>query len=111
MANYRKMYKQYYGIDFGREYHVHHIDCNHENDAIGNLVLLPAKLHNRYHFQKRIIESQNLPTLISDNALHGQSYYLTCLEEFIETLKECNKWYDYKMYLDGKIQNIHGIEL
>ena len=49
--------------------------------------------------------------MISDNALHGQSYYLTCLEEFIETLKECNKWYDYKMYLDGKIQNIHGIEL
>lgn len=36
MANYRKMYKQYYGINFGREYHVHHIDCNHENDAIGN---------------------------------------------------------------------------
>lgn len=26
MANYRKMYKQYYGINFGREYHVHHID-------------------------------------------------------------------------------------
>lgn len=33
MANYRQMYKQYYGIDFGREYHVHHIDCNHENDT------------------------------------------------------------------------------
>lgn len=30
--NYNKLYKQYYGIKFGRNYVVHHIDGNHDNN-------------------------------------------------------------------------------
>ena len=111
MANYRTSYKKYFGIEFGREYAVHHIDGNRENNDISNLVLLPTKLHSKYHFLKSIIEQQSLPTQIRGNGIHGQLYYLDCLERFLETLKECNKWYDFKMYLSGCIPNIHGIEL
>lgn len=111
LKDYRKKYKLYYGIEFDRDYAVHHIDGNRENNNIANLVLLPSKLHSKYHFQKQIIEGQPLPTSISGNGLHNQSYYFSCLEAFVETLKECNKWYDYKMYMDGLIPNIHGIEL
>ena len=111
LKNYRTKYKRYYEIEFGREYAVHHIDGNRENNDIANLVLLPSKLHSQYHFLKTIIDRQNLPTVISGNALSSQSYYLSSLEEFLKVLKECNKWYDYKMYLDGCIPNIHSIML
>lgn len=111
LKGYRTKYKRYYEIDFGKEYAVHHIDGNRENNDISNLVLLPSKLHSKYHFQKSIIEAVPLPTRISGNGANSQSYYLNCLESFIETLTECNKWYDYKMHLEGCMPNIHGIEL
>lgn len=109
--NYRAKYKRYYGIEFDAEYVVHHIDGDRENNDIRNLVLLPRELHSRYHFQKAVVEGQPLPTVITGNALHSQSYFLSCLEEFMETIKECNKWYDYKLFLEGAIPNIHGIQL
>ena len=111
LKNYREKYKRYYGIDFGAEYVVHHIDGDRSNNDIKNLLLLPAKLHSKYHFQKQIVESQRMPTEIHGNYCGVQSYYLKCLEDFVETLKECEKWYDYKMYLDGMLPNIHGITL
>lgn len=111
LKNYRLKYKRHYGIDFGREYAVHHIDGNRENNDIKNLLLLPTKLHSKYHFLKQIVEAGSVPTIITGNGLHSQQYYLTNLENFLETLNECNKWFDYKMYLDGLIPNIHGIEL
>lgn len=111
LKNYRTKYKRYYGIEFGKEYAVHHIDGNRKNNDIDNLVLLPAQLHSKYHFLKTIIEGQRLPTAISGNALNSQSYYLNALEDFLKVLKECNRWYDYKMYLEGCIPNIHKINL
>lgn len=111
LKNYRLKYKRYYGIEFDVSYAVHHIDEDRENNDISNLVLLPSRLHSKYHFQKQIIESMQVPTRITGNALNAQSYYIRCLDEFLSTLRECNKWYDYKMYLDGCIPNIHGIEL
>ena len=111
LKNYRIKYKRYFGIDFGKGYVVHHIDGDRENNDIENLVLLPAKLHARYHFQKQIVESQQMPTRITGNGLHRQSYYLNCMESFLKTLDECNNWHDYKMYLSGCMPNIHGIVL
>lgn len=111
LKNYREKYKRYYNIQFGREYVIHHIDGNRDNNNIENLLLLPLGLHSKYHFQKAIVEGQPLPTRITGNVLHSQSYYLCCLDDFMETLKECNKWFDFKMYLDGNIPNIHGISL
>ena len=110
-VDYREFYKGFFDIEFGNEYHIHHIDGNRKNNHIDNLLLLPAKLHNRYHFQKQIIESQPLPTVITGNAAQNQFYYMSCLDGFLETLKECNKWYDYKMFLLGRIPNVHGLEI
>ena len=109
--NYRAIYKEHFKIDFGSDYAVHHIDGDRTNNDISNLVLLPLKLHSKYHFQKQIIEAQSVPTKICGNGVSGQNYYLSCLESFLETLKECNKWHDFKMYLAGEMPNIHGIEI
>ncbi len=115
--NYRRKYKKHYGIDFSRKYDIHHIDLNHENDDIGNLVLLPKKLHSRYHFllsSCRISENStiiSLDTAICSNSLNNNNYQLNEATELLKTVSECNKWYDYKLYLDGLIPNIHGIKL
>lgn len=49
LKNYREKYKRYYGIEFGKEFEVHHMDFDRENDDISNLLLLPKELHQRYH--------------------------------------------------------------
>lgn len=50
--SYRKKYKDYFNIQFGNEYDVHHIDFNHYNDSIDNLLLIPKELHQRLHKAK-----------------------------------------------------------
>lgn len=50
--SYRKKYKDYFNIQFGKDYDVHHIDFNHYNDSIDNLLLLPKDLHQRLHAVK-----------------------------------------------------------
>lgn len=48
-TDYRRFYKDYYGIDFGLDFDVHHIDFNRENNRIDNLILLPKEVHRTYH--------------------------------------------------------------
>ena len=43
--SYREKYKRYYGIEFGKDFVIHHIDFDRENNDISNLVLLPRELH------------------------------------------------------------------
>lgn len=50
--DYRKKYKDYFKIQFGKEYDIHHIDFNHKNNDIENLLLLPRDLHQRLHKAK-----------------------------------------------------------
>jgi len=47
--NYRKLYEKYFGIKIPPEFDIHHIDFNHENNNIENLILLPKSLHQRIH--------------------------------------------------------------
>lgn len=50
--DYRKKYKDFFKIQFGKQYDIHHIDFNHENNNIENLLLLPKDLHKRLHKAK-----------------------------------------------------------
>ena len=118
MANYRKIYKDYFGIKFGPEYVVHHIDANRENNDISNLLLLPKEVHAKYHLcfntlkscdKSFKIESQITGTI--SKCGNNSQYFITMLKCYLEALDECNKWYDYKMYLMGKLPNIHNIKL
>lgn len=115
MANdYRKLYKNYYGIDFDKNYEIHHIDLNHENNEISNLVLLPKKLHRKYHLYIYGYDDNHelkLNVEISGNCLSANTYNMSVIENVMEVLNECNKWYDYKLYLEGIMPNIHSISL
>ena len=117
MKDYRKIFKKHYGVSFGSEYEIHHIDLNHDNNEISNLMILPKRLHHQYHFLLNSINYQEsifnktFNAKIHSNSINGDNYNLAMIESFIPVLQECNKWYDYKMYLNGEIPNIHGINL
>lgn len=113
MENYRKKFKKYYGVDFGCKYDIHHLDLNHNNNDISNLMILPRELHNKFHFLRNECEKV-FPMInfeITGSMLNFNNYSMEMVEELIKTLKECNKWYDYKLFLDNKLPNIHKITL
>ena len=47
--DYRKLYEERYNITIPEGYDIHHIDLNHANDDIQNLLLMPHDLHMRLH--------------------------------------------------------------
>lgn len=47
---FRQKYKKETGLRFPDSVHVHHIDCNHKNNKITNLVNIPRLTHLRYHY-------------------------------------------------------------
>ena len=82
MKQYRKYFQDYYGIKLNKNYDIHHIDLNHENNQISNLMILPKKLHNKYHI---LINSTNFTgdifcktfnAKIHSNIINGDNYNL-----------------------------------
>ena len=96
--NYRKYYKDYYGIDFDSNYVIHHIDFDRSNNDINNLILLPSKLHSRYHFL--------LTGFNSDKNNKGNMMKNLC-----ETMAEIDKWVRIKSDMDRAKYNkeVYGI--
>lgn len=105
LKNYREKYKRYYGIEFGSEYDVHHMDFDRGNSDIENLVLLPKELHKRYHFYLNAFYSQDLKSgaLVIKTRIdeYEQEFYSKMLCGFLETLQECKKWLDTKRQMDA----------
>ena len=112
---YRTFFKKYYNINFGNQYDIHHIDLNRDNNNIENLMLIPRRLHRKYHKYINMINRVDLSIIynakICGNNINILNYTLSILYVFADVISECNKWYDYKMYLDGKMNNIHSIKL
>lgn len=47
--DYRKLYEENYGITIPSSYDIHHIDLNHDNNSLDNLLMIPHELHMRLH--------------------------------------------------------------
>lgn len=114
--DYRKKYKKHYHINFSDKYEIHHIDLNHNNNDINNLLLIPKELHHRYHETLNSINFDKI-TLIkeirgyTEKGNNNNWYIAEKIFEFSKIYSECQIWKDYKLYLDGEIPNIHNIEV
>lgn len=100
--NYRKFYKDYYNIEFGTDYVVHHIDFNRENNNIDNLILLPKKLHSKYHILLNRLGVKNVDemTVSIGINLHTSMHTAPLLIMLGETLQEIKGWILYKQKLE-----------
>ena len=111
--NYRELYEKTYNIKIPHQYDIHHIDLNHNNNVISNLMILPHELHEEYHKAIKDYEydKQFISIKIKGYQPNSERLAIDRLEYIISVLHKCDYWYDYKMYIEGKIPNIHNIKL
>ena len=105
-VDYRQLYKDYYGIEFGRDMVVHHIDFDRTNNNIDNLLLLPAKLHAKYHFTYSMLfglkYDQELKKDLMLRDPMTYAFFPQWLRKMAETIEEISPWmrmkYDFEMW-------------
>lgn len=88
--NYRKLYQDYFNVGLTEKMEIHHIDGNHENNDINNLVALPRKLHQEYHRVLQEMHSDNMKINI-DVALKPNMvfrYNLDKLKDLCDVLEQ-----------------------
>ena len=82
--NYKKAYENYYGIIVPDDFEIHHIDYNHGNNAMNNLVALPKELHRKLHETKRSLDMFKSNFTVDDIIVHSGK--ITAKTEFIQML-------------------------
>lgn len=113
LKNYREKYKRYYGINFGKEFAIHHIDGDRSNNDIKNLLLLPADLHSKYHGERLNIETafnNNLCTKLTYSGIKLFELQLWYLDKYTEVLKDVSKWVELKFLVDCKTKSYVDIK-
>lgn len=95
LKDYRKKYKRHYGVEFGKEFVVHHIDGDRSNNDIENLMLMPRDIHSEYHMAKSQVE--NMGSVILDTKLGSRydqmrSMELFYIERFLSVLEKTDEW-------------------
>lgn len=106
--DYRKEYKKHYGIDFGSDYQIHHIDFNHENNSIDNLILLPKELHQRLHqcfLNNGGIKTDNLFTFDCCKNQLWDSLLSNALREASEIYNDLQYWASCKEFEDMRLKS------
>lgn len=104
MKNYRKLFEQSYNIKIPDDMEIHHIDLDHNNNELENLMIIPKELHNEYHkvlseFERTRIQIINI---ITGNELNNIVESENILISFLEIKKKCNKWLDFTRSLERK---------
>ena len=90
--NYKRVYSENLGglVWDRKDYCIHHIDLNHFNDRFENLILIPSKLHRKFHFLCELYGAA-CTDILARNAI-----------EFLNIKKQMERFYDLKrMILDG----------
>ena len=99
--NYRKFYQEQVGKEYDSSiFDIHHINGNHNDNRLVNMVALPRKLHRQYHYYKgaknehygdfdEICDSFEVRYAKSfiEKEIYNQ-------QRFLEVLDEAAKWVD-----------------
>ena len=63
MEKYRKDYQEFYGIELSSDMDIHHIDGNHKNNDMDNLIAIPSSLHAKLHAALAALDTYASSTL------------------------------------------------
>lgn len=105
--DYRQYYKEYYNVDFGDDYVVHHMDFDDNNNDIYNLLMLPKKLYRRYMFylnslgatkESRGVTELDLKIEIEAGSVPDGMYKM--MGGLCKTMEEIDYWVKVKSNLD-----------
>ena len=126
LYNYKKIYEQHHGKipkdNFGRSYDIHHIDGNHDNNSIENLVAVTIQEHYNIHYQnedwaacvliglrmnKSPEEISRLNSLAAQKRVENGTHYWKSDEHALNTKNRVNKAIAQGTYhmLGGKVQS------
>lgn len=85
-------------------YEIHHIDLNHKNNAMSNLMVLPVGLHREYHKALQEIKDFGYVAKFPFTPTgHGASLPQDRIRYFLEILDACDTWLDFKQSLDHSL--------
>ena len=95
-VDYRQLYKDHYGIDFGPDMAIHHIDFDRENNDIDNLLLMPNELHAKYHFAFQMLTGIDMSKSLNEELrLSGPmvpSHFNKWLRYMADVLHDVGPW-------------------
>lgn len=106
--DYRKFYmEQLFLKELSNDFEIHHIDFNHDNNELVNLLALPKKLHNDLHktfskLQQNFVFKGELKSNIS-NGFKSLNYYSVSVSKYTDIYYECSRWFDLKLYFLDEI--------
>lgn len=121
---YRDIYRKEMGIKWdGKKYEVHHINFNHNDNRIENLILLPTDLHRKFHnlMRNAVFDwEETMQSYIIGSFMFGaQGLYranLNWFQDFSKAIKEMTIWgflkeCKYRNGVNGKqeLEQIDGI--
>jgi len=69
--NYRQLYKELVG-DIPKNWEIHHIDFNHDNNSIDNLIAVPSIVHMVIH-QSGFVPRDEIENLIQIYKENGKT--------------------------------------
>lgn len=102
---YREIYKEYFNVDFDADMSIHHIDYNYRNNSIDNLLLLPRKLHNKYHAIVLHLKGNDTGIIDGNMRLYPsvvrKASYVNTL---YLTVQEIKPWIDLKYNMERNIE-------
>lgn len=58
---------EYFGTDFNKDYHIHHIDGNKQNNCIDNLECISPSEHNRRHHKDNTFNRYNRGYILTED--------------------------------------------
>lgn len=94
---YRQDYEKYYNTKVDGSWEVHHIDYNHDNNDMSNLVAIPDWLHHRLHLAYFRFEQLQSDFTFSDIKLHSgvlcsHTEFMSALADYVNVVNECTAY-------------------
>lgn len=120
----RPLYEKITGKKLPKNFDIHHIDFNPENNEILNLVAIPRQLHKQYHkalynlagnlklnIDFTILRRYDAWGNLVPHAYHVEEYYFNQIRAFFYINQKVREWTDFRDCLLGLFSNSYKIDI